>query len=228
MEWYWILTIVLASLTAWLIISTLFYKPFFKRLYDIILSLLALIVLSPVFLVVGIMVKVKLGSPILFRSVRVGKNNKEFGLIKFRSMTDKKDEKGNLLPDVERLTKFGRILRSTSLDELPELINILKGDMSIVGPRPLPPEYLPYYTDVEIGRHSVRPGLSGLAQVNGRNSISWDKKFQYDVEYVNKCSFFLDVKIVLLTFKKVFIREGIGQGEERPGNLNEMREPFKK
>jgi len=169
------------------------------------------------------MVKVKLGGPVIYSAERAGKREKPFSLYKFRSMTDERDVNGNLLPDTKRLTKFGRILRATSLDELPEAINILKGDMSVIGPRPLPLVYLPYYTETERHRHDVRPGLSGLAQVNGRNAISWDDKFKYDVKYVENVSFLLDVKLVLLTIKKVLIREGIGQGEEHPGNLYDIR-----
>lgn len=168
------------------------YAKYFKRMLDFILSLIALIILSPILLIVAILVRIKLGTPIIFKQQRPGKNEKIFTLYKFRTMTDKKDENGNLLPDSERLTKFGKLLRSTSLDELPELINILKGDMAIVGPRPLLVEYLPYYTEEEKHRHDVRPGLTGLAQVNGRNSISWEEKFKYDVQYVKK-SLFLEI-----------------------------------
>ena len=159
------------------------YAKYIKRTLDFALSLVALIVLSPVLLIVAILVRVKLGSPVIFKQQRPGKNEKIFTLYKFRTMTDKKDESGNLLPDSERLTKFGKLLRSTSLDELPELVNILKGDMAIVGPRPLLVEYLPYYTEEEKHRHDVRPGLTGLAQVNGRNSISWEEKFNDDLKY---------------------------------------------
>ena len=152
------------------------YAKYIKRILDFILSLIALIVLSPVLLVVAILVRIKLGSPIIFKQQRPGKDEKIFTLYKFRTMTDKKDENGNLLPDSERLTKFGKVLRSTSLDELPELVNILKGDMSIVGPRPLLVEYLPLYSEEQKHRHDVRPGLTGLAQVGGRNSLSWEEK----------------------------------------------------
>lgn len=205
------------------------YKRFYKRLLDLILSGISIIVLSPVLLVVAILVRLKLGSPVLFKQERPGvidrKSGKEkiFKLIKFRSMTDERDQDGNLLPDDIRLTKFGRILRSTSIDELPELINIFKGDMSIVGPRPLAVVYLPYYTERERHRHDVRPGLTGWAQVNGRNSLSWEEKFNYDVEYIENLSFLFDLKIILLTIKKVFAREGIGQGEERPDSLHILR-----
>lgn len=187
------------------------YKNYIKRFLDFTLSLLALILLSPVMLIIAILVRIKLGTPVIFKQQRPGKNEKIFTLYKFRTMTDRKDENGNLLPDSERLTKFGKILRSTSLDELPELINILKGDMAIVGPRPLLVEYLPYYTEEEKHRHDVRPGLTGLAQVNGRNSISWEEKFNDDLKYVNKITFMGDTKIILKTVGKVFKREGISQ-----------------
>lgn len=190
------------------------YAKYIKRILDFVLSLVALIVLSPVLLIVAILVRVKLGSPVVFKQQRPGKNEKIFTLYKFRTMTDKKDENGNLLPDSERLTKFGKLLRSTSLDELPELINILKGDMAIVGPRPLLVEYLPYYTEEEKHRHDVRPGLTGLAQVNGRNSISWEEKFKYDVQYVKKITFLGDLKIILKTVKKTVKREDILVGKE--------------
>lgn len=185
------------------------YKRFIKRPMDFLLSLIAIIVLSPVFLIVAFLVRIKLGSPILFMQQRPGLNEKIFTMYKFRTMTDQRDENGNLLPDEVRLTKFGKFLRSTSLDELPELFNILKGDMSIIGPRPLLIEYLPLYNEHQKRRHEVRPGLSGLAQINGRNAISWEEKFKLDVEYIDNISFLGDLKIILLTFKKVFIREGI-------------------
>ena len=205
------------------------YRLFIKRLLDIVLSGFALLVLSPVLIIIAVLVRIKLGSPILFKQSRPGKINKSTGnekifkIFKFRTMTDERDADGNLLPDTVRLTKFGRFLRSTSLDELPELINIFLGDMSIVGPRPLAVVYLPYYTNRERHRHDVRPGLTGWAQINGRNSISWENKFKYDLEYVNKLGLFFDVKIILLTVKKVFVREGIGQGEQHPGSLHEKR-----
>lgn len=223
MEWYWVLLIVIGGMIVWLLLSALLYKQFFKRLYDILLSFVAIVFLSPILIIVAILVRAKLGTPILYKTKRTGRNENTFTLVKFRSMTNEKNENGKLLPDTERLTKFGRILRSLSLDELPELFNILKGDMSIVGPRPLPPIYLPYYYDEEKHRHDIRPGLTGWAQVNGRNSIKWEKKFKYDVEYVNNVSLFFDLKILILTVKKVLIREGIGQGEEHPGSLNEIR-----
>jgi undecaprenyl phosphate N,N'-diacetylbacillosamine 1-phosphate transferase len=188
-----------------------FYRRFLKRPMDFILSLIAIIVLSPVLLIVALFVKVKLGGPVLFKQKRPGKNEKIFMMYKFRTMTDERDENGELLPDSVRLTRFGKFLRSTSLDELPELFNILKGDMSIIGPRPLLVQYLPLYNNHQKRRHEVRPGLSGLAQVSGRNAISWEYKFNLDVEYVNNVSFIGDWKIIILTIKKVFIREGINQ-----------------
>lgn len=189
------------------------YKRFIKRPMDIVLSLLAIIILSPVLLIVALLVRVKLGSPVIFKQKRPGLNEKIFKLYKFRTMTDEKDENGELQPNHIRLTKLGRILRATSLDELPELFNILKGDMSIIGPRPLLIEYLPLYNEKQKHRHDVRPGLSGLAQVNGRNAISWDEKFDYDIEYVENLTFLLDLKIILKTFFKVLKREGINRTE---------------
>lgn len=185
------------------------YCRYIKRLLDILLSGCALVVLSPVLLIVAILVRTKLGSPVIFCQERPGKDEKIFKMYKFRSMTDERDEKGNLLPDEVRLTKFGRLLRSTSLDELPELWNIFKGDMSIVGPRPLLVRYLPLYNEEQRHRHDVRPGLTGLAQVSGRNAITWEEKFSHDVRYVENLSFFLDVQIVILTVKKVLKHEGI-------------------
>lgn len=186
-----------------------FYKSYVKRIMDFLLSLIAIIVLSPILLVVAILVRVKLGGPVIFKQERPGLNEKIFMMYKFRTMTDERDENGELLPDSVRLTKFGRILRSTSLDELPGLFNILKGDMSIIGPRPLLVQYLPLYNEHQKRRHDVRPGLSGLAQINGRNAISWEDKFSLDVEYVDNVSFFGDWKIIFFTLKKVFVREGI-------------------
>lgn len=185
------------------------YRKFIKRPMDIILSLISAIVLSPVLLVIAFLVRVKLGSPVLFKQKRPGLNEKVFTMYKFRTMTDERDGNGELLPDSVRLTKFGRFLRSTSIDELPELFNILKGEMSIVGPRPLLVQYLPLYNVHQKRRHEVRPGLSGLAQVNGRNAISWDDKFNLDVNYIDSLSFIGDWKIIFLTIKKVFVREGI-------------------
>src|SRR5699024_4537968 len=179
------------------------------RLMDIILSLVAIIVLSPVLLVVVILVRFKLGNPILFKQRRPGLNEEIFTMYKFRTMTNERDDDGELLSDSDRLTKFGKLLRSTSLDELPGLFNILKGDMSIIGPRPLLVEYLPLYNEHQKRRHEVRPGLSGLAQINGRNAISWKDRFNLDVEYVDNISFINDWKIIFLTLKKVVVREGI-------------------
>ena len=200
------------------------YEACIKRPLDFILSLMALIVLSTVLLVTAILVKIKLGSPVIFTQERPGKDEKIFKLYKFRSMTDDRDENGNLLPDDDRLHRFGRTLRSTSLDELPELINIAKGDMAIIGPRPLLVEYLPYYTEEEHHRHDVRPGLSGLAQVNGRNTISWEDKFKYDVEYVSHITFLDDLKIILETVIKTIKRSDIRVGKEHvSGRLDVVR-----
>lgn len=186
-----------------------FYQLFGKRILDILLSGIALIVLSPIILIVGFLVRIKLGSPIIFKQERPGKSEKIFSMYKFRTMTDERDHNGEYLPDEIRLTKFGKMLRATSLDELPELWNILKGDMSIVGPRPLLVEYLPLYSEKQRKRHNVRPGLTGLAQVNGRNAISWEEKFDLDVYYVDKISFFNDIIIIIQTCKKVIKKENI-------------------
>ncbi|PSV05527.1 sugar transferase [Photobacterium kishitanii] len=180
-----------------------------KRLFDIVISSFALIVLSPIIAITAYFVHKKLGSPVLFRQARPGLNGKSFEMIKFRSMRDAIDKEGNLLPDSERLTSFGAKLRSTSLDELPGLWNVLKGDMSLVGPRPLLVEYLPLYSVEQARRHNVRPGITGWAQVNGRNAISWQEKFKLDVWYVDHQSLLLDIKILLLTVKKVFLKDGI-------------------
>lgn len=202
-----------------------FYERFVKRPLDFLCALVGLIVLSPVLMVVAILVRIKLGSPVIFKQERPGKDGKIFRLYKFRSMTDKKDKDGNLLPDEIRLTSFGKKLRSTSLDELPELFNILKGDMSIVGPRPLLPEYLPYYSEKEKHRHDVRSGLTGLAQISGRNASSWDEQLKKDVEYVNNCSFLLDCKIFFMTIYKVAKRADVLMGEEKnQGRLDQVRE----
>ena len=190
------------------------YRRYLKRPMDFILALLAIIVLSPVMLIIAVLVKIKLGSPVIFKQKRPGLNEKIFTLYKFRTMTDERDENGELLPDSVRLTKFGRFLRSTSLDELPELFNILKGDMSIVGPRPLLVQYLPLYNEHQKRRHEVRPGLSGLAQISGRNAISWEDKFNLDVYYVDNITFIGDWKIILITIKKALMREGINQKGE--------------
>lgn len=203
------------------------YRHFFKRFFDIILSACALVVLSPVLLVVAVLVRMKLGSPVIFCQKRPGRNERIFKMYKFRSMTDERDAEGELLPDEVRLTKFGRLLRSTSLDELPELWNILKGDMSIVGPRPLAVQYLPYYTEEEHHRHDVRPGLTGMAQTHGRNTLSWEEKFSYDLDYIKGISLGLDLSIILLTVKTVFVKDGIGQGEQAPESLHIQRQKRK-
>lgn len=180
-----------------------------KRAFDLIIALLALVTLWPIILLVGVLIRFKLGSPVLFKQTRPGLRGKPFNMLKFRSMLDATDRDGNQLPDEQRLTRFGRILRSTSLDELPGLLNVLKGDMSLVGPRPLLMEYLPLYSAEEARRHEVKPGITGWAQVNGRNAISWEDKFKLDVWYVENRSFCLDIKILFLTVKKVFVRDGI-------------------
>ncbi len=216
------------------------YKHFFKRFFDIVLSGVALIILSPILLVVAVLIRVKLGSPVIFKQERPGFKGKIFKMYKFRTMLDPQTRDGRrltdkerleciekgiaILSDEERLTKFGRILRATSIDELPELWNIFIGDMSIVGPRPLATIYLPYYSKEEMRRHDVRPGLTGWAQIHGRNSSSWQKRFAYDIYYVDHCSFLLDVKTILHTVAVVFKREGIAQGEERPESFNTVRQ----
>lgn len=185
-----------------------------KRFFDIVLILLSLPLLFPVFIIVALLVKWKLGSPVLYSQVRPGLEAKPFKMFKFRSMTDETGARGELLPDAERLTKFGRFLRSTSLDELPELWNVLKGEMSLVGPRPLLMEYVPLYSPEQSRRHEVRPGITGWAQVNGRNAISWEERFKLDVWYLDNRSICLDIKIIFLTLKKVVVREGISaEGE---------------
>lgn len=209
------------------------YRRYFKRPLDLVLSLAAIIILSPILLLIALLVRIKLGSPVIFKQQRPGMNEKIFTLYKFRTMTDERDEKGELLPDEVRLTDFGKFLRASSLDELPELFNILKGDMSIVGPRPLLIEYLPLYNAHQRRRHEVRPGLTGWAQVNGRNAITWEEKFNYDVEYVDNLSFFLDLKIIFLTIMKVLKKEGINQegratmepfrGSQQAGQLHENK-----
>lgn len=186
----------------------------FKRQVDIVVSLCGLILLSPVLIIVALLVRHKLGSPVLFRQLRPGLHGKPFEIIKFRSMLDAYDEQGRELSEQERLTLFGRCLRATSLDELPELWNVLKGDMSLVGPRPLLMEYLPFYSPYQARRHEARPGVTGWAQVNGRNAISWEKKFDYDIWYIDNQTLLLDIKILLLTVKKVFFREGISYSSD--------------
>ena len=185
------------------------YKNFIKRILDSILSFLALVILSPLLILTAFLIRIKLGEPVFFKQLRPGKNEKIFGILKFRTMTDAKDENGNILPDEIRLTRFGQFLRSTSIDELPELLNILNGDMSIVGPRPLLVQYLERYNEEQKHRHDVKPGLTGLAQVNGRNGITWEEKFHYDLEYVKNITFYGDCKIIFQTVMKVFGREGI-------------------
>ncbi len=197
------------------------YRRYIKRPMDFILSLCAIIILSPALLMVAIVVRIKLGSPVIFKQKRPGLNEKIFTVYKFRTMTNKKDENSELLPDEVRLTRFGKLLRSTSLDELPELFNILKGDISIVGPRPLLLKYLPLYNNHQKRRHEIRPGLSGLAQVSGRNTISWGDRFDLDIEYIDNVSFVSDWKIIFLTIKKVFVREGINS------DTTATMEPFK-
>ena len=201
------------------------YATFWKRVLDFALSLTALVVLSPVLLVLTVVGAFQMGGNPFFTQIRPGKDEKLFRLVKFRSMSNKKDKNGNLLPDDQRLTKYGRFIRSTSLDELPELWNILKGDMSIVGPRPLLVEYLPYYTEIERIRHTIRPGLTGWAQINGRNAISsWEQRFAYDIAYVENCSLLFDIKILFLTVLKVIKRSDILVGNEiRVGRLDEAR-----
>ncbi|OBW58441.1 sugar transferase [Solibacillus silvestris] len=198
-----------------------FYRRYVKRPMDFILALCAIFVLSPVFIIVAVLVRTKLGSPILFKQQRPGLDEEIFMMYKFRTMTDGRDEHGKLLPESVRLTKFGNLLRSTSLDELPELFNILKGNMSIIGPRPLLVQYLPLYNNHQKRRHEVRPGLTGLAQISGRNAISWEKKFNLDVEYIDSIRFTGDLKIIFLTLKKVLIREGINS------EVAATMEPFK-
>lgn len=200
------------------------YAKYIKRLLDFVLSLCALIVLSPILLILIILGAIFMGGNPFFTQQRPGKDEKIFKLIKFRTMDNRKDKEGNLLSDDIRLNKYGRILRSTSLDELPELINILVGDMSIIGPRPLLVSYLPWYNDTEKHRHDVRPGLTGLAQVNGRNNIEWEKRFALDVDYVNNISFFMDIKVFFLTIKKVLVRSDIAEDTNAvEGNFAEMR-----
>ena len=186
------------------------YK-FFKRLIDIICSLIGLILFSPILLVVALLIRINLGSPVFFTQTRLGKDGKEFKMIKFRTMKDSLDKFGQLLPDEQRLTKFGKILRSTSLDELPELINVLKGDMTLVGPRPLLVEYKELYSERQFRRHEVYPGITGWAQINGRNAISWNERFELDVWYVDNISFLLDMKILVMTILKVIKRDGINE-----------------
>ena len=203
----------------------MFYRKAGKRLLDFLLSSAALLILSPVLLILALLVRLKLGSPVLFRQERPGKGERIFTLCKFRTMTDQRDEEGNLLPDSVRLTKFGSFLRSTSLDELPELLNIWEGDMSLIGPRPLLVSYLPWYTEEERLRHTVRPGLTGLAQVSGRNYLDWDRRLAKDVEYVKNLSFFMDLKVLWMTVAVVLKRNEVAEDTSvSEGNLAKIRE----
>ena len=229
-HWWGITSICIVAIIVWLLLSVLLYRVFFKRFYDMFFSLLGIIVLSPILLVLIVLGAVKMKGNPFFTQARPGKKGKIFKLIKFRTMTCERDENGNLLPDEKRLTKYGKLLRSTSLDELPELFNIFLGHMSIIGPRPLLVQYLPLYNEEQRHRHDVRPGLTGWAQVNGRNAISWEEKFRLDVAYVRNYSFFMDLKIIGKTVSSVFKREGIssktsatmefftGTSEEKPSN----------
>ena len=200
------------------------YAKYIKRMLDFMIALVGLVVASPILLIVAVLVRTKLGSPVLFTQERPGKDEKIFKLYKFRSMSDARDEQGNLLPDKDRLTSLGKMLRATSLDELPELFNILKGDMSLIGPRPLLVSYLPWYTEREQLRHTVRPGLTGLAQVSGRNFLAWDKRLEKDVEYVEHLSFEMDLKILFMTVKKVLCKEDVAEDTNvSEGNLAQIR-----
>ena len=199
------------------------YRKYIKRILDIILSLLILVLFCWLYIIVAILVRIKLGSPIFFKQQRPGYKEKIFGIYKFRTMTDQRDDNGNLLPDKDRLTSFGKLLRKTSLDEIPELFNILKGDMSFIGPRPLLPEYLPYYTDKEKIRHTVRPGLTGLAQASGRNLVDWDTRLAYDVEYVENLSFKMDMLVIIKTIKTV-----LGHSEQVAEDTNAAEGNFAK
>ena len=198
------------------------YKKFFKRFLDIICSLLALILFSWLYAIIAILVRVKLGSPVIFKQVRVGRGEKPFKLYKFRSMSNAADKNGNLLPDKDRLTKFGKLFRASSLDELPEAWNILKGDMSVIGPRPWGPDYLPYYTKEEHRRHDVGPGLSGLAQVHGRTAASWDQRLKFDIKYIDNLTFMMDLKIIFLTLQKMISRSDIAEAGTQ-GNFDDFR-----
>ena len=209
MEWYWIALIVLAGLIVLMVLSTLLYKQFFKRFYDVLLSGVAIIVLSPLFLIMIIVGFIAMRGNPFFTQNRPGKNEKIFKLLKFRSMDNRKDENGNLLPDDIRLNKYGRFIRKTSLDELPELLNIFVGNMSIIGPRPLLVKYLPFYTDEERKRHNVRPGLTGYAQTHGRNNVIWEERFKEDVYYVNNVSVVMDLSIVFSTIRVVLSHSDI-------------------
>lgn len=201
------------------------YAKYVKRVIDLIVTTLGFICISPIFLSVCVLVRIKLGSPIFFKQKRTGKDEKTFEMIKFRTMTDARDENGQLLPDTERFTKFGNFLRNSSLDELPELLNVIKGDMSLIGPRPLYPFYLPYYTEKESLRHSARGGITGLAQVNGRALLRWNDRFEKDVEYISNITFWGDIKILWMTFYKVFKQDDIGiPSVTEEGGLHIIRE----
>ena len=208
MEWYFILLIVLGSLAILLLASIFLYKQIFKRFYDIFFSLIALIAFSPLLIVVSICNFISVGHPIIFKQKRIGKNNKEFKLLKFRSMKDLRDDNGVYLPDENRITKFGNFIRKTSIDELPSLFNVIKGDMSIIGPRPLPSRYLCRYNEEQLKRHNVRPGLSNPGIVNGRNTKTWDDEFKDDVWYANNVSLFTDIKAIIGTILIVITRKG--------------------
>ncbi len=232
--WWGVLLIVLVALAFWVLLSAVLYRVFFKRFYDLLLSMLALLILSPIMLILIVLGAIKMEGNPFFTQLRPGKISKKTGeekifkLIKFRTMTMEKDENGNLLPDEKRLTKYGKFLRSTSLDELPELLNIFIGNMSIVGPRPLLVSYLPYYTKDERERHNIRPGLTGWAQVNGRNFVDWDKRLKFDVEYVKRHSFWFDIKVLFLTVWKVFSKSDVAENTNViEGNLAEIRKGVK-
>ena len=233
-EWWGILILCVVAVCFLFLLSAVLYRQFFKRFYDILLSGIAIIVLSPVLIILTIVGAIKMKGNPFFTQLRPGKKNRKTGeekifkLIKFRTMTCEKDENGDLLPDEKRLTKYGKILRSTSLDELPELFNIFIGHMSIIGPRPLLVSYLPYYTEKERHRHDVRPGLTGLAQVNGRNTVSWEKRFELDVEYVQHITILNDLRIIFLTLKRVFSRSDIAEDTRKiEGNFAEIRKSEK-
>lgn len=211
MKQWQLIVLIIGCVIAGLVLIGLLYRPIFKRVFDVLLSGLALVLLSPVYAVLAVLVRVKLGKPVIFSQRRPGKKGRIFRMHKFRTMTDARDETGALLPDESRMTPFGSRLRALSLDELPEIWDIFRGKMSIIGPRPLREEYLPLYNEEQAHRHDVRPGLTGLAQVSGRNAIGWEQRFELDVRYVRKFTIFTDVKIFFMTIAKVFRREGISQ-----------------
>ena len=208
MEWYVIVGISCGAAALWIALSALFYRVFFKRFYDIFFSLLALLALSPLLLVTAVLVRIKLGRGVFFKQIRIGRGDREFNILKFRTMSDARDEQGNLLADEMRLTRFGKFLRKTSIDELPSLVNVLRGDMSIIGPRPLLARYLPRYTAEQRRRHEVRPGLSNPATAKGRNAQSWEDQFRGDVWYVDHYSFFVDLRSIFSTVLVVLTRKG--------------------